>query len=470
MKITISEQAQYSTQIVFIFEGSKPSIVDFEGKKEEISVRYNNENTKIYCGLGPKKNCTDEIVRSAAGVAIRKGADLKRSELSVIVPVLKRKGVRAAQAAVEGILLGSYTFTKYKSDNKTSIKKVEVVTKDLSLSAVKALAKIKEGVFLTRDLVNDNASVITPQKLAEEAKKIAAKNKQLSCTILSEKEIDKKGLGLLKAVGQGAPYPPRLIILQYKGNAKSKETTAIVGKGITFDSGGLNLKPSGYIETMRTDMAGAAAVLGTMKTIAALKPSINVIGVVAAAYNANDGDSYFPGDIYTSYSGKTVEIHNTDAEGRLVLADAISYCIKNYKPTEIVDLATLTGAIVIALGDMAAGLFSNNDSVAEKLAKAGDACNEKLWRMPLSEVHSDSMKGELADLRNMSKLPKRHAGSSAAAAFLMAFVEDTSWAHLDIAGVAFNDRESRGETPKFATGFGVRLLLTYLLGKSFGLA
>jgi leucyl aminopeptidase len=461
MKVTVSRSATYDTSIIFLTEGSKTKISDFEYKKDEITVRYKHGKSVIYCGLGKKKECTNDILRSAAGKAIRKATELKRKKISLIDPKIKKRG--SAYALLEGAVLGSYSFTKYKSEKPDAVRTLEYVTETVTKKEAQDAVTICEGVFLTRDLINDNASFIIPQQLAREAKKIASTCSAMTCTVLTEKDIDKKGLGLLKAVGQGSPYPPCLIFLHYKGNTKTKENTAIAGKGITFDSGGLNLKPSNHIEAMRCDMSGAAAVLGIMKAIAALKPKVNVTGVVTSAYNAIDGKSYIPGDTYKSYSGKNVEILNTDAEGRLILADAISYCIKNYKPTEIIDLATLTGAIVTALGTMYAGLFSNNDALSGRLLKAGESSGEKLWRMPLIKEHSESMKSDIADLRNISKLPKGQASSSTAAAFLQSFVEETPWAHLDIAGVAFNDKDSNGETPKFSTGFGVRLLMAYLL-------
>ena len=316
------------------------------------------------------------------------------------------------------------------------------------------------GSNYARDLVNELAHVMTPQGLAKEALKLKD-HPSMKVTILDEKAIKKNKMGLLQAVGQGAPYPPRLIILEYTGQKSSKTKRAIVGKGVTFDSGGLNLKPSGSIETMRQDMGGAAAVMGTMKAVSELGLKTNLIGVIPAAYNAIDGTSYIPGDIYQSYSGKTVQILNTDAEGRLILADALSYVIKKYKPKEVLNLATLTGAIVVIFGSVVAGLFSNNDQLAEDLYQAGEHAHERLWRLPLYKEYSDALKGDLADLNNLSNMG-RGGGSITAAAFLQEFVEKTPWAHLDIAGTAFNDKAASGYTPKFGTGFGVRLLVNWL--------
>jgi leucyl aminopeptidase len=388
---------------------------------------------------------------------------LKRKQVSLIQPRIVTKGSTAGNALLEGAILGSYSFSKYKSDKPETVETVEITGSVLAKNDIRRMATITDSVCFARDLINDNAGEVHPERLAREARAIAAHSKSITCTILTEKEIQRKGLGLLYAVGQASPFPPRLILVHYTGARSTKRISAIVGKGITFDSGGQNLKSDKYMDNMRTDMAGAAAVLGTMKALAGLNPAINVVGVIPAAHNAIGSRAYFPGDVYTSYCGKTVEILNTDAEGRLVLADAISYCIKHFKPARIIDCATLTGSIITALGDTIAGLFSNNDTLAEALLKSGEKTGERLWRMPLCDEHRESMKSDIADLRNLSKLPRGHAGSITGAAFIEAFAEGLPWAHLDIAGTAFNEGEARGEIPKFGTGFGVRLLLDFLL-------
>ncbi len=465
MKVTISKSAKNNTHITFLTEESKIKPKDFEGKKDEITVRYKNKNTIIYCGLGKGNKCADTILRSAAAIGIRKAIDLKRKRVSIIEPKIKDLKKYPAIALIEGAVLGSYIFTKYKSEKPKTVTTAEVVSKNITKKEAKDIASVCESINYARDLVNDNANEIFPERLAEEALSIASLSDDITCTVLTDKEIKEKGLSLLYAVGQGSPYPPRLAILEYMGNPESKKNIAIVGKGITFDSGGQNLKPTAHIETMRCDMAGAAAVLGLMKALAGLKPGVNVTGVVPAAHNAIDSTSYLPGDTYKSYSGKTVEILNTDAEGRLALADAISYCIKNFSPTEIIDLATLTGSILSALGDTIAGLFSNNDALADKLFQSGEKTGERLWRLPIYDEHREAIKSDIADIRNISKLKKGHAGSITAAAFIESFVNNLPWAHLDIAGTAFNEGEVRGEVPKFGTGFGIRLLMDYLLNK-----
>jgi leucyl aminopeptidase len=253
--------------------------------------------------------------------------------------------------------------------------------------------------------------------------------------------------------------------MEYRGDPKSKDLTALVGKGITFDSGGQNLKPTGSIETMRSDMAGAAAVLGAMRAIGAMKPRRNVLGVFSLAHNAIGKRAYFPGDVYRSYAGKTVEITSTDAEGRLVLADAIAYCIDTFHPSRVVDVATLTGGIITALGTTVAGLFSNNRELEGDLFTAGERVGERLWAFPLYEEYTQSIKSDIADLRNTSKKKKGWASSITGAAFLNQFVGTTAWAHLDIAGTAFNEDGESGGVFQGATGFGVRLFVDYVMNK-----
>lgn len=460
MNLKTVSTSNLKTKITFYFKDSKKISPDFKAEKNETFLYHVKTIRHIAVGLGAKKDLCAETIRLAASAAVKV---LKSKDLNSAALVFPEKTKIAddimAKSITEGLVLTDYEFNKYKSDRKNkSISKIEIVTRKKLQKTIKDTNTLCESVKFSRDLINDNASEITPAKLAAEAKKIAKKNK-LKIKVLTEKEIDKEKLGLLKAVGQGAPYPPRLIIIQYNGDKKSKKTTALIGKGITFDSGGLNLKPSRGILDMRSDMSGAAAVLGAVKAASELKLKTNIIGVVSAAYNAVGSKSYIPGDIYKSYSGQTVEIKNTDAEGRLVLADAIAYTVKKYKPTQIIDLATLTGAICVSFADLCAGIVSNNDKLSDGLVKSSQNTHERLWRLPLYDEHKKAMKGELADLRNLSNLDG--AGSITAAAFLEAFTRNTPWAHLDIAGTAFTNKPN-GYTPKNATGFGVRLLIDYL--------
>lgn len=460
MNLKTVSTSSLKTKITFYFKDSKKISPDFKGEKNETFLYHVKTIRHIAIGLGAKKDLSAETIRHAASTAVKmlKNKDLNSAAL-IFPEKTKIADDQMAKYITEGLVLTDYDFNKYKSDKKNkSISKIEIVTKKKLQKVIKDTNTLCECVKYSRNLINDNASEITPAKLAAEARKIAKKNK-LKVKVLTEKEIDKEKLGLLKAVGQGAPFPPRLIIIQYNGDKKSKKTTALVGKGITFDSGGLNLKPARGILDMRCDMSGAAAVLGAVKAASELKLKTNIIGVVSAAYNAIGSKSYIPGDIYKSYSGKTVEIRNTDAEGRLVLADAISYTVKKYKPTQIIDLATLTGAICVSFADLCAGIVSNNDKLCNGLLKSADKTHERLWRLPLYDEHKNAMKGDLADLRNLSTLDG--AGSITAAAFLEAFTQNTPWAHLDIAGTAFTNKPN-GYTPKNATGYGVRLLVDYL--------
>ena len=459
MKLKTSKTAHVSTRLLFRAKNARPAMADFEGDKNETSVRYDGNTTVIYCGTGDETAVTGAIARTAAAKGIKKVLELKRTEVSIDFTGLS--AVFPWRAALEGVILGAYAFAKYKSDKGVALASIELAGELPSLPEAQQTAALCESVNLARDLVNENAHVVFPEAFAKEARALAKKSR-MKCIVLTEKEIDKKGLGLLKAVGQASRFPPRLVMIEYRGNPKSKDITAIVGKGITFDSGGQNLKPTGSIETMRCDMAGAAAVLGAMRALSAFKPKINVLGVCCLAHNAIGRDAYFPGDVYTAYNKKTVEINSTDAEGRLVLADAISYCKDIYKPVRIIDLATLTGGIITALGTTVAGLFSNDKGLTERLFAAGERTNERLWAFPLYDEYIESMKSDRADLRNTSKKRKGWASSITGAAFIREFAGATPWAHIDIAGTAFNEESAEGDIPHGATGFGVRLLVDFL--------
>jgi leucyl aminopeptidase len=465
MKLKHSDVITSSTQIHFVFQSDTGSIPDFQGKSGDITVRYEKAATIVYCGLGDKALCTNTEYRIAALKGIQKAMELKRDKVSIVIPE-QDATPEIARGIIEGTLLGAYKFSIYKSEKPFQVASAEIIHCPLDNTEFKNIIAVCESVLYTRDLVNDNASVVNPQYLASEALKLASHN-GFKVSVLDEKELRKNGLNLIAAVGQASLTPPRLIFIEYTGNAKAKEKTAIVGKGITFDSGGQNHKPTGSIETMRSDMAGAAAVLGVMKSLAAIKPKINVVGVIPAAHNAIGGNAYFPGDIYKAYSGKTVEIWSTDAEGRLVLADAIAYCQEKYKPSTVIDLATLTGGVLYALSDFVAGLFTNSDTLASALFTSGETTGERVWRLPLYKEYCDSIKGELGDIRNVSKLKKGHASSITGAAFIKEFVcDDIAWAHIDIAGTAFNEGSARGDVPANATGYGVRLLMNYLISST----
>jgi leucyl aminopeptidase len=444
---------------------------DFKGCEGETYILYPNskkEQRIIMLGLGKKKDATVEHLRRAYS-ALTKFCSKKKgiTTLSLLLPEVKELSTEETiRGMSEGMLLSNYLFHDLKNDSikkdaPIPLKKATFIGATAKETKIATKAKtICEGVYFARDLVNGNACDITPTALAKHAKKLATQHSRLTTKVLTRKQCEKLGMGLFLAVALGAAEEPAFIVMEYKGNARSKDKTVVIGKGVTYDSGGLNLKPSGHIEDMKSDMAGAAAAFGTMKAVATLKLPINLAVVVAATENNIDAKSYKPGDVYTAMTGKTVEIGNTDAEGRLTLADALAYTCANLAPSRIIDLATLTGAMEIALGNEAAGLFSNDDKLADALYKASEATFERVWRLPLFKEFNEQLKSDVADINNIGG---RAGGSITAALFLQEFLKDkkTPWTHLDIAGVAYLSK-GRRYLPKNATGVGVRLLVEFL--------
>ena len=317
---------------------------------------------------------------------------------------------------------------------------------------------IIDGIITTRNLATEPSNILTTTEFANTTKKLSKLG--IKVEIIDEKELKKMGANLILAVGQGSKHPSYIAIMKYTGNKKSKNAIALIGKGLCFDSGGISIKPSAHMDEMKTDMTGAATILGIMEMLAKQKYKNNVIGIIGIAENMPDGNSYKPGDIIKSLSGQTVEILNTDAEGRLVLADCITYAKNKFNPDLIIDFATLTGAILIALGEYKAGLFTNSDKLAKELFEAGEKSNDKLWQFPLSKKYNEMLSSPVADMANISH-PDRLAGSITAAEFLHNFANDTPWAHIDIAGTSWVSSETE-TSPKGATGFGVRLIYEFL--------
>ena len=371
---------------------------------------------------------------------------------------LKLSLAEAAAQIASGARLRAYRFDKYrtreKPEQKPTLKRFTVMLDDPAAArrAYEPMEKIGDGVFVTRDLVSEPANVIFPESLAEEARKLSAVG--VDVEVLGEKQMKKLGMGALLGVGQGSSHESQLVVMQWRGADSKQRPVAFIGKGVTFDSGGLSIKPAAGMEDMKWDMAGSGVVIGLMHALAARKAKVNAVGIVGLVENMPSGSAQRPGDIVTSMSGQTIEVLNTDAEGRLVLADALWYCQENFKPQFMVDLATLTGAIMVALGTAHAGLFSNNDTLSERLTDAGKATGELLWRMPLADVYDKMINTDAADMKNIGG---RFAGAITAAQFLKRFVKDTPWAHLDIAGVTWSDKDAP-TAPKGATAFGVRLL------------
>tara|TARA_B100000700_G_scaffold18222_1_gene17866 strand:- start:9733 stop:11178 length:1446 start_codon:yes stop_codon:yes gene_type:complete len=356
-----------------------------------------------------------------------------------------------------GFELKSYTFNKYKSKKNDFEQSIDFSVKNEKFlkSKYKNYSSVKEGVFLARDLVSEPPNVLNPKKYTEEISKL--RRLGLKVEILNEKQMKKLGMNSLLGVGQGSENDSFMVIIKWNG-AKSNfgKPLAFVGKGVCFDTGGISLKPARFMEEMKYDMGGSAVVVGLMKSLALRKAKVNAIGVVGLVENMPDGNAQRPGDIVKSYSGKTIEVLNTDAEGRLVLADALTYTEKKFNPKFIIDLATLTGAIIMALGEEYAGLFSNNDKISKELHEIGNDINEKVWRLPLHKNYDRLMNSAYADVQNINYAGG--AGSITAAQFLQRFIiKNTPWAHLDIAGMAFS-KKAASLNSGGATGFGVRLL------------
>lgn len=413
----------------------------------------------VVIGLGKPAKVTAHDWLRAGGTA---AANFKKAEKVVVY--LDALGIevdgKAAADFALGLLLRAYSFddfkTKKKSDEDKTPKSVDVTIVTAAHAEAKSAFETAQaeadGVILARDLVNLPPNVLGPVEFAEKAEEL--KKLGVEVEILGEKDMKKLGMGALLGVAQGSVRPPRLAIMHWKGGSKKDEPIAFVGKGVVFDTGGISLKQGAGMEDMKGDMGGAAAVTGLMHTLAARKAKANVIGVIGLVENMPDGNAQRPGDIVTSMSGQTIEIINTDAEGRLVLADALWYTNDRFKPKFMINLATLTGAIGVALGNLQAGLFSNDDELAERLTRAGDTTQEKLWRMPLGKDYDKIIDSKFADMKNSSG---RLAGSITAAQFLKRFVGDTPWAHLDIAGTAMGAPLSE-INQSWGSGYGVRLL------------
>lgn len=442
---------------------------DFKGKEGEILILYSQEVPEkrvALVGLGKKDKITTETLRRSYGALSKACHPRKIKTLHLFLPQIPgMQEEDRVRGTLEGLLLANYAFTRHKRESikenpPVLIQKIVLIGAEKGvLERAEKIKTLCEGVYLARDMTNTNADEMTSIQLAKLAVDWGKQNPALRATIFDKKRIEKEKMGLLLAVNRGSSIEPRFIILQYKGSPKSKEHTVLVGKGITFDTGGLNIKsPGPGMETMRTDMGAAAAVLATVKVAADLKLPVNVTAVVPTTENSVSSTSFKPGDVYVGYAGISVEIGNTDAEGRLILADALSYAEKNLKPTRMIDLATLTGGIDVALGNEVSGLFSNDDALADLLIAAGSQTFERLWRFPLYEEYREGLKSEVADMRNVVT---RSASPIIGGTFLKSFIKNTPWAHLDIASTAYI-AEGKRYHPKLATGMGVRLLIEFL--------
>ncbi|HEY2953874.1 MAG TPA: leucyl aminopeptidase [Candidatus Eisenbacteria bacterium] len=422
----------------------------------------------ILVGLGRRADLTEHRVRQAAGAAARKARELAAGTLATTVPA--RAGLdpaRAAQAVAEGVVLGSYRFTAYRGEGQgRPLKRVEILERDAGLArslapAVARGAAWASATCLARDLASTPGQDLTPEMLAERAREIAGKA-GARIEVLGVPELEALGMGALLAVGRGSVHPPRFLVLEREPPAPRRrgaraETVVLIGKGVTFDTGGISLKPRENMHKMKYDMSGAAAVLATFAALPTIEPAARIVGLIPAAENMPGGRALKPGDVLRALDGTRIEVTNTDAEGRLLLADALGYA-RRLKPGVVVDLATLTGAVSIALGHLAAGLFTDDDALAGELLEASAATGERLWRLPIWDEFADDLKSDTADLVNSSS---REGGASLGAVFLKRFARGLTWAHLDIASTAWSPAD-RPLEPRGATGFGVRLLLEWL--------
>jgi len=449
---------------------------DFEGKEGTGAIIYGKDRVAakrvLLVGLGEKKKATLDTIRKAAANSANKAVEKKAKTLGLALH--RAFGGRFDLAAMgkalaEGTYFGSYRYDEFVTEGENGrlgSLSVEVIDSD-SAKIKKLNNGVTSGVIVgkaqsyARTLANRPANVVNPARLAEEAKKLARQTPRLTCTVFDEKQMAAKGMGGVLAVGSGSQSPPRFIVLRYsppRRGASGKPTIGLVGKAITFDSGGISIKPAEHMNEMKLDKTGGITVLGTMKAVAELKLPLNVYGIIPSAENMPGGTSYRPGDIITTFSGKTVEVLNTDAEGRMILCDALSYAVKQ-KCDIIIDIATLTGACRIALGKYMAALMSNDAQLLKQLQRAAEDSGEKVWPMPSGDEYAQEMKSKIADLKNIGS---KWGGACTGAAFLRQFIGDSKWAHLDIAGMEIFDKATEFTT-EGSSGFGVRLLTTYLM-------
>ena len=456
---------------------------DFRGKRGETLLVHPAPPLRakrvLLIGLGAETNVGAEGLRETAAAVVREARHRRAERAALVAPSARRMAAGAvAQALAEGALLGDYRFDRYRAEQKEGGAKSLALLFARGADARAARAGAETGALLARyqnlarDLSNEPPNKLPPAALARAAEK-AGREAGVRVQVLEPPELRKRGFGALLAVGQGSANEPRVIVLEYGAATKREKkkagsrgsrrpTVCLVGKGVCFDSGGLSLKPSASMARMKHDMSGGAAVIGALCAAAKLELPLHVVGIVGAVENMPSGTAYRPDDIVTSLSGKTVEISNTDAEGRLVLADALHFAKSEFEPAAIVDLATLTGACSVALGKWAAAILGNHDRLAERMREAGETSGERYWRLPLWDVHREFMKGSVGDLKQTGG---RDGGTITAAAFLSHFVGDTPWIHLDIAPVADTEKSSALQ-PSGATGFGVRSLVELLRGFS----
>jgi leucyl aminopeptidase len=448
---------------------------EFEGRAGEALVYHTHGKVPakrlLFVGLGKKSQLTLDGIRQALGHAVKRVRQCKATSFAAVVPAVMPRGqapLDVAQAMTEGAILGNYQFNTYRSDNGTpvNVERMTILTQQkahlrpLSEGIRRGMATA-EAAVMVRDLCNHPSNVMTPTRIANEAKKIA-KDETLMLKILEQKDMEQLGMGALLGVARGSHEPPKFIILEYNGSKKKDERPVVfIGKTITFDTGGISLKPAENMEHMKADMTGGAEVLAAVRAAARLRLPLRLVSILPVAENMPGGRAMKPGDIVKTLSGKTVEVQNTDAEGRLILADALAYA-QRYNPAALVDIATLTGACVVALGQFAIGMFGTDEKLKAQVQKSGQKSGERVWEMPLWDEYFEQLRSDVADMRNIGG---RGGGMITAALFLSKFAGDGPWVHIDIASTDWSERE-RAYIPKGPTGIGTRLLIQYLIDRS----
>jgi leucyl aminopeptidase len=443
---------------------------DFRGRAKQQLLLYPRgavpARRLLLLGIGKREGLAADAVRTAAALAAQKAQELQVSGFTIgLHGSAPLEPAVAGQAFAEGLELGGYRYLTYKSslskDQTFTVEQASLLIADGDPQPIRdGIARgqaIARGVALARDLGNGPGNDITPAKLGETALELGERY-GFTTTVLDKAQLTEQGFGGILAVGKGSANEPRFIVMEHGQKAPGRPTICLVGKGITFDTGGISIKPAEKMDDMKMDMGGSAAVFGAMQAVGELKLPLHVVGIVCSAENMPSSTAYRPGDIVKTLSGKTIEVLNTDAEGRIVLADGLFYA-QRYDPTAIVDLATLTGAIMVALGPHATGMMGTSQELADRLTRAGEASAERVWQLPLWDEYRDAMKSEIADLKNTGG---RYGGAITAGGFLAAFVGDYPWAHLDIAGTAWVERPARPYQARGATGVGVRLLVELL--------
>ena len=439
---------------------------EFVAKDGTMCIIHNKAGSDIkrvlLLGMGKRENLDTDKIRNFTGKVVNKAKELAISEF--VLDPFEDMDEDHLSGIVEGIKLSDYSFTNYKKDEeKFELNQVRILVRgDLTNNqkVIKRSSILSDAVILTRNISNLPPNDCSPKDLATFAEKLSA-NKKTKVRVIEEHELETNRFGGILAVGKGSTNSPKLIVIEYSGSAKDDKPIVIVGKAVTFDTGGISIKPSDKMEEMKFDKCGGCNVIGIMKAVSDLDLDKNVIGLIPAVENMPSGSSYRPGDIIKMYNSKTVEVLNTDAEGRIILGDALAFALKRFSPRIIIDMATLTGAAIIALGSNVAALVGNNTELVTKILEYSNKTGEKIWQLPLFEDHKEQLKSSNADIKNIGG---RAAGAITAAAFLSHFVDDTPWVHLDIAGTAWNQDGTREKTynPKGATGFGIRTIVKYI--------